>query len=267
MSYFTPEQINQFFPVVGIVKYQGGVIVMRGCNLNLNRSNYVHERKKIFMVSKRSLARLALLVRGCGLTFRSLMTLTYGANFPLSGRKAKRDLNHFLISAKRTFGPFEYIWVLEFQERGAVHFHIATTLPAPTEVDLVVFSGIWQEISTPHQWPYSQVEAPYGKRNFKRELATGFAVFEQHRHPLAWERVRKDDSLSHYFAKYSMKIRQKKVPKWYSDVGRFWAASSGVTLPDGESFHGNDSDVKMLAHEFGRNLDSWDVLPKVLLLG
>jgi len=267
MSYFTPDQINQFFPVIGIIKYNGGVVVTRGCNLNLNRQNYSHERKKIYMVSKRSLSKLALLVRGCEVKFTSLMTLTYGANFPMSGKVAKKHLHHFLVAAKRRFGPFEYVWVLEFQERGAVHFHIATTLPEPTELDRVIFAGIWAEISTPFSWWYSSLEEIDGRLYFKQELYSDKAVFAQHSHPLAWEKVRQGDSLHHYFAKYSMKIRQKKVPSYYQDVGRFWAASVGVRLPDGESFHGSEKDVRELADYHGRKLTNWQVLPKVILVG
>lgn len=267
MSYFTPDQINTFFPVIGIIKFNGGVIVRRGCSLNLNRRTYSHERQQVKMVSRRSLARLALLVRGSGIEFRSLMTLTYGQNYPLSGRQAKRDLNHFLISSKRAFGSYEYIWVLEFQERGAVHFHIATTLPEPNVLQREVFARIWQDISTPYSWPYSSIEFDDGYLRFKKTLLTDKAVFEMHRHPDQWERVRKKDSLHHYFAKYTMKIRQKKVPAWYADVGRFWAASQGVTLPDGEYFHGKETDVRFMAEYFGRKLDSWQVLPKIILLG
>jgi hypothetical protein len=267
MSYFTPEQVNQFFPVIGIIKFQGGIIVRRGSNLNLNRQNYLHGRKKIFMVSKRSLSKLALLVRGCGVKFTSLMTLTYGANFPMSGRIAKKHLNHFLIASKRAFGPYEYVWVLEFQERNAVHFHIATTLPEPDVLSRAIFAKMWASISTPYSWWYSRVEEPYGKENFKGELFTDSAVENQHQSLEHWERVRNDDSLHHYFAKYTMKIRQKKVPSHYSDVGRFWAASSGVTLPDGEYFHGNNADVKELASAHGRYITDWDVLPKIILLG
>lgn len=267
MRYFTPEQINTFFPVIGIMAYNGGVVVQRGCLLNLNRQNYSHERKKILMVNKRSLDNLALLVRGSSVEFLSLMTLTYGANFPMSGRVAKKNLNHALISFKRAFGKFEYVWVLEFQERGAVHFHIATTLPEPTKVDREYFACRWQEISTPYSWWYSRVEFVDGTFIFKGELLTDEAVFLQHRHETAWEKVRKGDSLSHYFAKYTMKIRQKRVPVWYSDVGRFWGASSGVRLPDGEYFRGNDAMVRQLGLAYGRNFDNWEVLPKVILVG
>lgn len=267
MSYFTPEQINSFFPVIGLVKYNGGVVVRRGCSLNLNRGSYSHERRKIRVVSKRSLARLGLLVRGTSVKFRSLMTLTYGSNFPLSGRKAKKDLNHFLISAKRQFGPFEHIWVLEFQERGAVHFHIATTLPEPDKLNRVIFARMWTKISTPYSWPYSSLEEISGRLFFKGELLTDIAVTTQHLKFEHWEKVRNDDGLSHYFAKYTLKLRQKKVPSHYSDVGRFWAASSGVTLPDGEVFHGTEESVKQLGDAYGRNIRQWEVLPKIIFLG
>jgi len=267
MRYFTPSQINQFFPIVGIIRYEGAIVVRRGCNLNLRQARFLHKRKEIDMVSKRSLDRLALLVRGCSVKFTSLMTVTYGANFPMSGKIAKKNLNHLLITLKRKFGPFEYVWVLEFQERGAVHFHIATTLPEPTYLDRQIYAIVWQKISTPYSWEYSQVEYPYGKKNFKKDLFTDFAVFDQHNHETAWEKVRKGDSLSHYFAKYTMKIRQKKVPIWYADVGRFWGASSGVRLPDGQYFHGNDELVRQLGDAYGRDIRSWEVLPKIILLG
>jgi len=267
MRYFTQQQINQFFPVVGIVSFRGGMIVMRACTISLNQARYVHERGKILMVSKRSLDRLALLVRSTDVNFNSLMTLTYGANFPLSGRRAKKDLNHFLISAKRSFGRFEYVWVLEFQERGAVHFHIACTLPEPTQTDREIFSFHWARISTPHNWDYCAVEFVEGRPKFKGLLATQHAVYERHLLLEHWEKVRKGDSLSHYFAKYSMKIRQKKVPKHYSDVGRFWGASSGVRMPDGDYFHGNERTVREVCAVYGRDVARWEVLPKVILLG
>jgi len=267
MSYFTPQQINQFFPVIGIIKFKGGVVVRRSCLLTLGQARYIHKRREIFMVSKRSLAKLALLVRGCGVEFRSLMTLTYGANYPLSGKMAKKDLNHFLISAKRNFGPFEYVWVLEFQERGAVHFHIACTLPEPGILERSIFAGIWQKICTPHFWPYSQLEIVESRYEFRQVLETGQAVFLQHIKDSHWEKVKKGDSLHHYFAKYSLKIRQKKVPDYYRDVGRFWGASSGVRLPDGEYFHGSDEHVRQLTGLYGRDMSHMEVLPKVLLLG
>jgi len=267
MSYFTPDQINQFFPVAGIWVYPGGVTVDRSCNLVFNRASYSHVRGKVEMVSRRSLSNLALLVRSTNVKFRSLLTLTYGANYPMSGKLAKKHLNHFLVASKRAFGAYDYIWVLEFQERGAVHFHIASTLPPPGELEREEFARLWQRISTPESWMYCQLDI-VGRRLVQGQtLLTDRAVLDVHMHPNAWEKVRKGDSLHRYFAKYSTKIRQKEVPGWYSDVGRFWGASRDVRMPAGEYFHGGDADVRELAKEQGRDVASWRVLPKIIFFG
>lgn len=267
MSYFTLDQIDQFFPVVGIWVYPGGIRVQRGCNLALHQARYLHQRGKIDVVSKRSLSNLALLVRSSGVTFRSLMTLTYGANYPMSGKLAKKHLNHFLVSSKRAFGDYDYIWVLEFQSRGAVHFHIASTLFPPGELEREVFASTWQQICTPFSWIYCQLDEVSGRLLPGQTLLTDTAVRDVHLSPRYWESVKRKDSLHRYFAKYSTKIRQKNVPNWYGDVGRFWGASRGVKMPEGQYFRGSDTDVRELANQQGRNLASWQVLPKVILLG
>ena len=267
MSQPTPEQLNSLFPVIGIVKYPGGIQVRRGNYSNFNQAKYLHVRGKQILITSRSLNKLALLVRGSSVMFRSIQTLTYGANYPLSGRIAKKHLNSYLVQSKRLFGPYNYIWILEFQGRGAVHFHIATTLAPPSDLERHGFAKLWQRVSTPYSWWYSSLEIEDENFKLKKELYTDQAVYEVHLSSKSWERVKKDDSLSRYFAKYANKIKQKSVPDFYSDVGRFWGASKGVALPDGEPFWGSDRDVRELAKEFGRDIDHWRVLPKVILLG
>jgi len=172
-----------------------------------------------------------------------------------------------LVASKRAFGSYEYIWILEFQNRGAVHFHVACTLPPPGDLEREVFARTWQRISTPFSWPYCQLDEVSGRLLRGQTLLTDKAVYEAHVHRNSWEGVRKNDSLHRYFAKYSTKIRQKEVPSWYADVGRFWAPSRGVRMPEGQYLHGTDSDLRELARERGRDLSGWRVLPKVILLG
>lgn len=266
MKRFTPEEVNQFFPVIGLVAYPGGIIVRRGNNSGLQPMNYLHKKGKLKLVTSRSLNRLALLVRASSVTFSSIMTLTYGQNYPLSGRVAKKHLNHFLIASKRNYGPFEYIWILEFQNRGAVHFHIATTLSPPAILERELFATTWQRISTNFSWLYCQLDLVGDRFYAGQTLLTDKACIDSHLSKNAWEGVRKGDSLHAYFAKYANKIRQKEVPDFYSNVGRFWGASKGVALPDGEVFWGTDRDIRELAKERGRDIDHWRVLPKVILL-
>jgi len=50
------------------------------------------------------------------------MTLTYAENME-DRQQALKDFRNFLKKARRKYGKFEYISVIEYQKRGAVHFH------------------------------------------------------------------------------------------------------------------------------------------------
>jgi hypothetical protein len=259
------EEINSIFPVIGITVFPGGIVIRRqNLNQKLARLHKI-ERGKITVVSKRSLNKLALTVRSCGVNFSSVMTLSYGLNYPHSGRVAKRHLNAFLVGAKREFGPFDYFWVLEFQKRGAVHFHIATTLPEPDYLQRSAFAHIWTRIAFP-DWSYSELLKDSTKPFYAGETVNarqlGYLV---HVHVKAWEKVRSDDGMSRYLAKYANKLRQKEVPDWYSDVGRFWGASRKVKLPEGDNYHGSETEARQVLELRGRDVKSWRVLPKIVL--
>lgn len=267
MLNLTSEEINSIFPVIGLIVYPGGVVIRRSSTLNLNERRKILGRGDIIVLSKRSLNRLALLVRSSGVEWRSVWTLTYGCNFPVSGKTAKKHLNAFLVAARREFGPFEYFWVLEFQQRGAVHFHIATTLPEGIYPERYLLAKVWGRISQEGDWEYCPLN--HGGRVNKGEivLSTRQAVESVHEHPLAWERVREKDGMSRYLAKYANKLRQKDVPIWFREVGRFWGTSRGVKMPPGEFFHGNEGEIRQALAMQGRDVESWGVLPKIVLIG
>jgi len=265
MLNLTPEQINSTFPVIGITAYPGGIVIRRSCNLTYVGVRHSHLRGEIALLSKRSLNRLALLVRSSGIKWGSLMTLTYGVNYPHNGRVAKKHLNAFLVAARREFGPFEYFWVLEFQERGAVHFHIATTLPEPDIFQREAFAHIWARISQEGDWPYLPVSPETGCVYHDLLRYTRSACYSVHVHPKSWEKVKSDDGMGRYLAKYANKLKQKEVPVWYRNVGRFWGVSRGVKLPEGRDFYGNEAGAREVLGLHGRDVNGWKVLPKIVL--
>lgn len=262
----TSEEINSIFPVIGISAFPGGVIIRRQ-NLN-QRLARIHtiKRGKITVVSKRSLNKLALLVRSSDIRWLSVMTLTYGLNYPNSGRVVKRDLNAFLVAAKREFGLFSYFWVVEFQSRGAPHLHMATTLEAPDYLQRSRFAHIWTRLAFP-DWSYQELHltgwGSYEPGDVVNCRVLGYHV---HSHVSAWERVRGEDGMSRYMAKYANKLRQKQVPESFQDIGRFWGTSRDVKLPEAREFYGTDLEVRAVLAEHGRDVSSWPVLPKVVLV-
>jgi hypothetical protein len=130
------------------------------------------------------------------------ITLTYPREFSLNGQVVKRDLDNFRRLWTHRYGSCVGAWKMEFQARGAVHFHLA--LRAPVGVPLVVLrhdmSAVWFQI--------------VGSGDL-RHLQRGFSAEPLRDHPAA------------YFAGYvgfskGSKEYQHSVPEGFEHVGRFW---------------------------------------------
>jgi hypothetical protein len=55
--------------------------------------------------------------------YAKFLTLTFAENMT-DVQTATRQLHRFLVSLRRKYKGFRYLWVIEFQKRGAVHFHV-----------------------------------------------------------------------------------------------------------------------------------------------
>ena len=136
--------------------------------------------------------------------FNGFITLTYpdekyaetatGGNYMASGRVVKEQLRRFRQwLTRRDIGG---IWFLEFQKRGAPHFHLVTN-KALDSVQSGAASRYWAKLvgsDCPHH----------------AEMGVNAQV------------MRKSHAAGAYAAKYSCKDEQKTVPENYQDVGRFW---------------------------------------------
>ena len=80
--------------------------------------------------------------------FCSLLTLTYGKDFP-TDHISKKHLDTFLKRCRRKYPDFKYVWVIEKQKRGAPHFHILT----PYYVDKEWLNNAWNDIA--NKWQVS----------------------------------------------------------------------------------------------------------------
>lgn len=96
------------------------------------------------------------------------LTLTYGQNFP-NPDEAKVHLDTLLKRVARKFPNAAAIWRMEFQERGAPHFHlIFINLPYWDKADV---KKVWGEIIGREYWdtkrnepPFTRIELIRGKR-------------------------------------------------------------------------------------------------------
>lgn len=123
--------------------------------------------------------------------FTVMVTLTYPAEYPGDGKTTKAHLRALVerLRRRKWFNDNSLIWFLEFQERGAPHFHFLAT--GWVSKDLIATA--WAEITGGDARSCSRVEA-----------------------------LRDPESAGAYARKYAMKSEQKRVPSGFEKIGRMW---------------------------------------------
>jgi len=136
----------------------------------------------------------------------SQFALTYHKEWPTDGRIAKKHLNVFLTSVRRHYPGISYLWIMEFQQRGAPHFHIFFSCP-PSDAMRRDLARLWCRVTSPGD-----------------ETALRF-----HEHVTNF--IKWDMGSGAYLCKYLDKEAQKAVPNGYTSFGRFWGNSRSL-VPD-----------------------------------
>lgn len=168
---------------------------------------------KIQEFSEQSRQKLAWVCSQCSPPMVSMITLTYQRS-PNDGKQAKYDLKIFLNAIRRMLPDSKYIWFMEFQKRGAVHYHVLLS----EKVDKSIYgklSRVWVRIA---------VDRGGNKRHI--------AWFNSRRRGQFWQNEKKEGGFARYGLKYALKIHQKTVPLHYQNCGRFWGASRGLVQED-----------------------------------
>jgi hypothetical protein len=134
-----------------------------------------------------------------------MLTLTYPSTWSLSSDDWKRDLANFEKRLRRKYSRAAGIWVLEFQERGAPHYHLLIyNVPFVCRDWL---ARAWYEV------------VASGDAN---HLSAGTRV----------ENIRRWDRASAYIGKYASKNEQKLLGGILPEhVGRWWGVFNKRDLP------------------------------------
>jgi hypothetical protein len=174
-------------------------------NLNL--------REQITKFTESSGRRMTRFLRECTADYKTMITLTYGKTGGTDGRACKEDLRRFTQRLERS----EYwqedatiFWFLEFQKRGAVHFHLFTTL------QFIPYQWVaenWTDIV----YRNCKANDSYSDELLQREMICHRASGTR------TERIKKGrGGVISYARKYAKKQYQKVLPKGFGWCGRFW---------------------------------------------
>lgn len=180
--------------------------------------------RQITRYSYQSARRLRLLVRNTSEMWKGFLTLTYpGSSFPTDGRIVKRHIHAFGQWLRRNNVP--YVWVIEFQERGAPHFHMLVA--GWVNRDLLEWNG---KQYTRDKIPRDAV----GVKILREGLETRWNEIVGGDEDHLWcgtqiKAAKNSDKVGEYMGAYISKIDQKGVPNEYKNVGRFWGSSRCLT--------------------------------------
>lgn len=214
--------ISLNYPVTGATIYPTAIKVHRTQRQPLKGERPPRENH-VTKLSHSSLNRLAFLVQTAEPIFVSIITLTY-STIPLDGKVVKKHLNTFLTRIRQLYLGVAYIWFLEFQRRGAPHFHILTDLVS-TLPNRQLVARIWSKIISHNE----------------NERAK---VYRVHAHKASFQAIIKPDGAKRYALKYALKPQQKQVPKQYRNVGRFWGNSRNCRPVGGITIDCNEDELR-----------------------
>lgn len=173
-------------------------------------------RGKITELSEKARKNMVMFcndLEGLGIESEFMTVLTYPKNheqYAEDGKEIKRQLNTFHMALNRYFKAinktYSAMWYLEFQTRGAPHFHI----------EFFNTGFLDEDIRQLRKWVAStwvRIVKPSNNEEKQKMLKV-------HKHHKATEKKRK----THwgYAKKYAAKMQQKEVPEQFNDVGRFW---------------------------------------------
>lgn len=209
-------------PGIGrLYRASGNMLIIKDCCKIAPKQFVGCTRSAIVAFSVGAAGRMRRYLRECMAEYDQMVTLTYPGFFPSNGKIVKEHLRRFLQEIRREYvrthnddGKHSSFWFLEFQGRGAPHFHIFTT---------------W----TPNKDWVARTWYRIVDSEDERHLQAGTRV----------EFLRKGRAATiKYASKYAIKQEQKEVPNEYQNVGRFWGVygrrgtlSASTWLEDSQS--------------------------------
>lgn len=176
--------------------------------------------------SRKSQKRLVWVGANTEMKWESLLTVTYPALFPTDGREAREHLRMLLQAIQRKYGMVGHLWVREYQERGAPHYHILT------DVRLSPLDWCYGGRQTKQKHPAWTCMAMH---KWVSEAWQGciksYSCEEGLRAGCRWEALRSEAGGAAYLAAYASKAQQKVVPDGITHSGRWWGHSRSVRVP------------------------------------
>lgn len=249
----TSSAIDYIPDVSGLSVYRNGTVrVLRDRTSVGPTGGGGGQRGRIYQMTRQSVDRLMFVLRETDMSLESMIVLTFGSMYPKSGQSAKASVNRWLSWLRYHAPEVRYLWVMEFQKRGAPHFHILLNYGV-VEDERDLYAG---------RWSSAALSGIVGKED-DRYQELWMKIFRVHKHHRQWQNKKEKDGIVRYMSSYLAKSYQKKIPKDYQDVGRWWSATRGVAdIEPASTYEIGEEGVRDYLGAIDSPLVSWEFLPK-----
>jgi len=155
------------------------------------------------------------------LSWLSWFCLTY-QEIPDDGTTVKAHLEAFAKAFKRKYKGHSFVWTIEFQNRGAIHFHCFCTLDIASLGDLEILPRKGRKRSKPY---WTHLPSHLWLCATWNRIVGGS---EAHLKACAeWEPLDSTDGAARYISAHQKKRTQKKVPDQFQNLGKCWGKIGG----------------------------------------
>lgn len=145
--------------------------------------------------------------------------LTYPREFPKDGKVVKSHLQK--LKLRFDYRGIRSFWFMEFQKRGACHFHLIVD----KEIDEDELKRIWFEI-------------------------VGSGDKRHREHGAHISPIRSVEGYKKYLSAYLTKEEQKKIPYFYQNAGRFWGYTRSLVPVEIRIIVGPIREIRILRRNF-----------------
>lgn len=192
------------------------------------------KRDEIKVFSKESRYRLFRLLHSLVFEKVTFITLTYPGIFPTDSKVYKRHLAEYRRRFEKKYCACKAIWRLEFQKRGAPHYHILY-FDAPY-IPVKAWSSLWADV-------VHSDDINHRKAGVHVRLVTGNLSREL---------------ISSYVGKYVGKVDEQSVSAAQQKPGRWWGKWN-IEEPEPERIEMTESEAQVFIAKFlmARKRSDW----------
>ncbi|MCK6627833.1 MAG: helitron helicase-like domain-containing protein [Anaerolineae bacterium] len=206
------------------------------------------KREKVTLISSSAIKNAIEVLTNSDPELNSMIVATYPDCYPDDGRIVKAHHKALHQAIKRKFGGFSYFTAIEYQKRGAPHFHQGLSVSLADFGEVVTLKRhsmtrrkpTFQTNKPLQDWAFetwleiiSKPDISYNGESLDwaglddDDIEMMRKAYYEYNAGFSWEVMREKDGAKRYFVKEltGLKLYQKKIPAEFSNPGRHFLYS------------------------------------------